>query len=98
MKRMILAAAMAILSTPAAANNPILLSSNGGTARIGYADLDLRSGAGRTKMTSRIRLASEMLCVNEFSIYRLTDSPTRVECYRKAVASGIDQMNEIVAR
>lgn len=98
MKRVILAAAAAMLASSASASTPIFLSDDGAIAHVKYSDLDLHSSKGRSTLTGRIRTAAGMLCLDANSVDPLAVSPTRADCYRFAVASGIDQMNEIAAR
>ena len=98
MKRVILAAAAAMLASSASASTPISLSDDGTIARVKYSDLDLHSSTDRSKLTGRIRTAAEMLCLDANNVNPLAVSPPSDECYRAAVASGVAQMNEIAAR
>jgi UrcA family protein len=98
MKRMIFAAVAIVLSAPAAANTPIVLSDDGVIAHVRYGDLNLQSSGDRSKLKGRIRMAAEMLCLDANNVNPLAVSPTRAECYRGAIASGLDQMNELVSR
>ena len=98
MKRVILAAAAAMLASSASASTPISLSDDGTIAHVKYGDLDLHSSSDRSKLTGRIRTAAGMLCLDANSVDPLAVTPTRAECYSIAVASGVNQMNEIAAR
>jgi len=98
MKRVILAAAAAMLASSASASTPIVLSDDGLSSQVTYVDLDLHASTDRSKLKDRIRLAAKNLCLDGKNIYPLAVSPTRAECYRAAVASGIRQMNELATR
>ena len=96
MLRMLFAAGAVLFSTAAAANVPVLISDDGHIARVNYQDLDLGTGADRTRLTSRIRMAAGMLCLDPYGADSL--SPARAKCYQSAVASGVAQMNAIPRR
>ena len=95
MKRMILAAALGILSTVSQANIRSVVV-DGNKAHIRYGDLDLHSAAGRAALTNRIHLAAQMMCTDNED--GLTLSPIRMECLRSIVSSGLTAMDVIVDR
>ena len=75
MKRMILAAALGMLSTVASASTSIQLSEDGVHASVSYSDLNLHSAVDRSKMTGRIRMAAEMLCFDANSVGSVCGQP-----------------------
>jgi UrcA family protein len=97
MLRMMIFGAAALLPTGASATSSIAISDDGHEARISYGDLNLGSPAGRSTLTGRIQRAAGLLCLDAYSTDPLEVSPTRAECYRIAVTSGVDQMNAIAA-
>lgn len=98
MLRMMIAAAAVLVPTAASANSTIRLSDDGLSASIYYRDLDLSSRAGRTELTGRIRRAADAICLEGFNVAPLGSAPSREQCFRSAVASGVGQMEAIAAR
>lgn len=97
MLRMMILGAAVLLPTAAFANSSITVSDDGLTARISYRDLNLGSPADRSTLAGRIQRAAALLCFEPYSADPLTNYPTRAECYRIAVATGVAQMNAIAA-
>jgi len=95
MLRMMIFGAAALLPAAASATSSITISDDGHMARISYGDLDLGSPAGRSMLTGRIQRAAGLLCFDPDNVVPLEILPTRTECYRTAVASGVDQINSI---
>lgn len=89
MTRFLIAALATVLSTAASANISAIRI-EGDTAHIGYSDLDLKSHAGRTELADRIRQAANRICA--LSDEGLQPLARRNDCYRIAVASGVEQM------
>ena len=90
MTRLVIAALATVLSTAASANVSAIRI-EGDTAHIGYSDLDLRSHTGRIELTGRIRAAANRICrLSDDSLQPLAQTN---ECYRIAVASGVEQMD-----
>ena len=98
MLRMMVLGAAVLLSTSASATTSITVSEDRLTARISYRDLDLGSPADRSMLAGRIQRAAGLLCFEPDAVDPLANYPTRAECYRIAVASGVAQMNAIAAR
>lgn len=98
MLRMMIAAAAVLVSTAASATSAITFSNDGLSASIYYRDLDLSSRAGRAELTGRIRRAADALCLEDYNVVPLGSDPSREECFRSAVASGLGQMEEVAAR
>jgi UrcA family protein len=63
-------------------------------ARVGYADLNLQSQAGRLQLLGRIRSAAQSLCI-EPNIDPLPEKLIRMECYQTAVGSGLSQLETL---
>jgi UrcA family protein len=93
---MILASAV-LLPTAASATSSITVSDDGYTARISYDDLNLASPSGRSMLTGRIQRAAGLVCFDPYDLDPLMLLETRADCYRTAVASGVNQMNVIAA-
>jgi UrcA family protein len=94
---MIAAAAVAAATASAASANVSTVYLKGSSVHVSYADLDLRSGEGRSQLKGRIDRAARLLCSNAADD-SLPAFATRSDCYRVLMASGIDQMNRIVRR
>jgi UrcA family protein len=94
MKHVILAVALGMLPTVASATPSVFVE--GAKAHIRYGDLDLQSQAGRAKLTGRIHFAAQMMCTDNQDA--LTLSPTRAECMRSIVSSGLTAMDVLLAR
>ena len=97
MLRMMILVAAVLLPTAASATSSITVSDDGATARISYRDLNLGSPADRSMLAGRIQRAAGLLCFEPYNLDQLADYPTRADCYRIAVASGVAQMNAIAA-
>jgi UrcA family protein len=97
MIRIMLLAATSALSPNAPAHNSGIYLEGPSTAHVRYSDLDVHSPDGRSRLTTRIRSAAQMICVDG-STDPLFINPGRVECYRVAVASGLSQMDLIANR
>lgn len=97
MLRMMIAAAALLTSAAASATSSITVSDDRSRASINYSDLNLGSRVDRTRLTSRIQRAAGLLCLDPYNIDPVIVPPTRAECYRVAVESGIEQMEEIAA-
>ncbi len=94
MKRIILAATLSMIAAVASASTPNVYV-EGSKAHIRYGDLNLQSDAGRAKLTGRIRVAAQMMCADNED--PLTLSPTRTECLRSIIASGLKAMDVVLA-
>ena len=97
MFRMIIAAAALAFATAASANSSTVIVEASPSIHVSYADLDLHSAAGRTRLAGRIESAANSLCA-ENNVEPLDVKFQRFDCYRIAVASGIRQMNAIAVR
>jgi UrcA family protein len=89
--------ATGFLSALAPTHQPSVFVDGIPTARVSYADLDLHSTAGRSRMARRIRSAAEDLCKDNFVDVGIVQ-PLRNDCYTAAVASGVTQVDAIAAR
>ena len=98
MLRMMIAVAAVLVPTAASATSTITFSNDGLSASIYYRDLDLSSRAGRAELTGRIRRAADTLCLEDYNVVPLGSDPSREQCFRSAVASGVGQMEAIAPR
>ena len=98
MKLFLTVAASIALASAASANasTEILVNGSVPTARIGTADLDLQSDAGRLALARRIEAAAGQLCY-EGNVDPVGTALLRKACYRSAVASGYGQIGNIAA-
>jgi UrcA family protein len=96
MTRFILAAAAGVMLATAASATPTIRLEGASTAYVSYRDLDLRSNQDQSRLAHRIRVAADMICPDSNNLMTFSDS--RGQCYRAAVASGLDQMNAVIAR
>lgn len=97
MFRITIAGAALAFATAASASSSALIVEASPSIRVGYADLDLHSASGRTRLAGRIGSAANSLCV-ENNVEPLDVKLRQLDCYQVAVASGIRQMNAIAAR
>lgn len=63
-------------------------------ARIGYADINLQTQAGRAQVAGRIRSAAQSLCLEQV-IEPLPEKLVRMECYQAALGSGLTQLEAL---
>jgi UrcA family protein len=100
-----LAAAMALAATggviaaatPAFGAGLVVNGSNVPTARVGYADLDLRSRAGVLRLERRVDAAADRLCVG-VGIETLAARLDGFKCREKAIAAAAPQVRRAVER
>jgi UrcA family protein len=97
MFRMMLAAAALASASAASATKSTVIMDVPPTAHVPYGDLNLHSTAGRTELVDRIHSAARSICV-ENNIQVLEVKLPQLNCYRIAVASGIQQMDAIADR
>jgi UrcA family protein len=93
---MTIATAVLAFATAASANSSTVIVEAGSSVRVGYADLNLDSAAGRTRLAGRIESAANSLCA-ENNVEPLEVKLQQLDCYRIAVAAGIRQMGAIAA-
>ena len=94
MKTALIGIAAAALFGSAATGAPILVSANAApSAHISYADLNLGSAQGATRLKGRIRAAAENLCAvgDDRTLEAYLEARA---CYDAALASGLRQMND----
>ena len=94
MIRILTATAAAMLASSASAGQPRVYFDDLPTARVSYADLNLKTTYGRSHMAHRIRSAAEDLCKNNFAEVSITE-PARNDCYVTAVLTGMRQLDAI---
>lgn len=100
-----LAAAMALAvtgatiaaTTPAFGADLVVNGSAAATARVGYADLDLRSPAGITRLERRVAAAADRLCVG-IGIETLADRLDGSRCREATIAAAEPQVRHAVER
>jgi UrcA family protein len=100
-----LAAAMALAVTggtlaaitPAFGAGLVVSATNVPTARIGYADLDLRSRAGVVKLERRVSAAADRLCVG-IGIETLAARLDGFKCHKAAIEMAVPQVRRAVER
>ena len=92
MTRIAIAALAAVISTAASANVAGIRFA-GDSAYVSYGDLNLQSQPGRTALTTRIQAAANRLCTDVGS--EVEPLATRMQCYRVAVQSGVEQMDAL---
>ena len=97
MFRMTIATAALAFATAASANNSAVIVEASPSVRVSYADLDLHSAAGRTRLAGRIESAANSLCA-ENNVEPLDVKLQQFDCYRIAVTSGFRQMGAIGTR
>jgi UrcA family protein len=97
MFRMMIGAVALTLPPAVSANSSDVIVQASPTAHVVYGDLNLDTKLGRTKLTGRIRLAANALCI-ENNIEPLDVKLAQTNCYRMAVASGVGQMDAIAGR
>lgn len=93
----ILGAAALALGSAAANGQTVVVKSNPlPSERVGFADLNLYSAAGKATLDRRIRGAARRVCMEpaDRSIGNLTDGRL---CFAAAVADGHRQMTEVIA-
>ena len=98
MKSLINIAGLAFLTVAAAAPAapPIVVEGEAQpTATVSYADLDLGTAAGRSRLDSRIRRAAKHLCLDE-GVRDLADRLDQKSCLNFAVASARPQIEQAV--
>jgi UrcA family protein len=96
-KTFVAISAVLLGATGALAQPPLVVTGDQApTAIVSFADLNLGSRAGQDRLTHRIRAAASDLCL-ESNKAEIEFEMARRGCYRKAVSSGIDQMNEAIA-
>ena len=96
MTRSFIIAASVALAGSAHANPAEIVVTKGPTAHVSYADLDLRSAAGRHTLNGRIRRAASVVCSRAEAGPAV--SMQVINCNRLAVESGVAQMNAIAGR
>lgn len=99
MKLALLAGAAAVfLASPAVASQPVVVVADETplpSEMVSFADLNLGSAAGQTRLVQRIRGAADHVCSDanktgiEFLLYR--------GCFNVAVGNGIAQMHQVMA-
>ena len=97
MKRILIAAASALISTAASANGSGIIVQGAPMTRVSYGDLDIRSLAGQATLAGRIRAAANTLCT-ERNVAPLKVKLQQIQCYSSAVASGSTQVDAITVR
>jgi UrcA family protein len=94
MKTALIGIVAAALASTAANSAPIFVNANAvPAAHVCYADLNLASAQGRTRLEARIRAAAENLCAVPGDRTLEAYLNGRI-CYDAAVASGLRQMND----
>lgn len=87
-------AALAALASTAVPANASAIQFKGDQAYIDYQDLNLSSHEGRDVLLRRIRNAAYTVCnPEEFNSFSQADP----KCVRAAMASGIEQMDAVMA-
>ena len=95
----LIATVIASLATASAANaNTSNIVVRGGlpTVVVHYSDLNIDSDAGRSTLARRVQQAANYVCF-EPEVEPLGTALERKECYRAAIASGADQMEQLFA-
>jgi UrcA family protein len=96
MLRIIIATAALTIASAASANSEIVVDARP-TAHVAYGDLDLHSVAGQSRLIGRIQLAANGLCI-ENNVEPLDVKLEQINCYQVALASGIQQMDDIAGQ
>jgi UrcA family protein len=98
MKLMMIAAGAIALAGAASATAPTEIVVNGAvpTASVRYSDLNLQSDTGRAALSNRIKSAAGQICLDR-NIEPVGPTLMRRDCYRAAVASGVGQMDQLLA-
>lgn len=65
---------------------------------VNYTDFDLDSKAGRAALERRIRVTAARVCAKYDMGSAATDRSVARPCYRDAVASGREQMRQVIAQ
>jgi UrcA family protein len=91
-----LTAGLLLIQASAAIGQPIVVQGDPmPTATVSYADLDLGTAAGRTRLDSRIRRAAKSLCLDE-GVRDLADRLDQKSCMNFAVASARPQIEQAI--
>jgi UrcA family protein len=103
MTRTLFASALLTFASAASATSataPIqVIAHNPPTARITYDDLDLKSGDGVHRLQRRIHRAAQRICAEAGAPEGVVDPMAdQTECYMRAVASGLSQLNQIASQ
>ncbi|HEX4737635.1 MAG TPA: UrcA family protein [Allosphingosinicella sp.] len=67
------------------------------TARVHYADLDLRSQAGVARLEHRVAAAADRLCIGD-GVESLADRLTGMQCRDAAIATAVPQVRSAIER
>ena len=84
----VLACALATAASPAAATEMVI-------ERVGYADLDLGSEAGRAELESRIRWAAIRVC-SDYELPAPTGLGVNSHCFRKAMNDARQKLDRAI--
>ena len=91
-------AGLALVAAPAfAQNEPVVIEGGLPTARVSYADLNIRSPAGRRALEGRVTRAASSLCVENFR-QTLTQYGAERRCFSLAMAKAHGDIDLAVAR
>jgi UrcA family protein len=66
------------------------------SAKVGIADIDLASPAGRKLLNSRVRMAAARICLTT-NVEPVKVRTARMKCYRSAIADGARVTDRVVA-
>ena len=66
------------------------------SAKVGIADIDLASPAGRKLLNSRVRLAAARICLTT-NVEPVKVRTARMKCYRSAISDGVRATDRVVA-
>jgi len=96
MKNLTLFIAVAALGSGVASAQSILVEAPAPSQHVSFADLNLGSPAGVSRLTHRIRSAAADLCL-ENNVDSLKMRVARTSCYQRAMSGALAQMQQIVA-
>lgn len=82
------------VSAPAYAQQPITVEANPPTVTVSFADLNLHSAAGQTRLQSRVRDAAETLCMDR-SVRDIGRTAAGLNCLGRAIASAQPQVERL---
>jgi UrcA family protein len=96
MKNLALFIAIAALGSGVATAQSIVVQAAAPSQTVSFADLNLGSPQGVSRLTHRIRSAASDICL-ESNIGDLKTRVARSACYKRATSGGLAQMQQILA-